>query len=549
MESTKTLRFIVVAHAKEDSENIAKKIMESENNYLGYFKRVYTGFEFNAYTRWTNNPKGIIGSHSVDALVIVMKDEKDISNIRETVDGFSLVQFRILITPQDMKDVSEFSKEIKANINLNLEELNSIEILDHIIKAEEETNALLKSVFTNFDKSNDGYIDLAEMETICRELGVDVTHSEFQETLRSLDINHDNKIGFDEFVDWWKKGRQCSKLMESLISMKIATNSFLKNCLESKYLQFVKSKCEKTKKEKSELINSFLGINIENVKDIPDFQVSLEAFFGGEAKENISKSYVSHFEDNLKTSDMFVIIEFIVKDKSKIDSLIKKMTNLANVLRESLQGISSKISAFVNNGISIKVLKKNEDVICLSIKIRRGLKEEFSSFENAVNLVLDEDITQNINANFCLSGNTEKVKNNPNGIFIDSFDLAASLQLKTQILKKNLKYLIKYLKPIPRFLKFWINSFGGSHIDLKFNTDYLKSQNNSLLKQQNQIIVDFLKVQLNEIAKEMLSAFGGFETFKKLFQSFKENYSIIINSRQFYINFNVDILGLLELIK
>jgi len=54
-----------------------------------------------------------------------------------------------------------------------------------------------------------------------------------------------------------------------------------------------------------------------------------------------------------------------VKEKSKMDSLVRKLTNLANIIREILQGISSKISAFVNSGISIKVLNKSEDVICL----------------------------------------------------------------------------------------------------------------------------------------------------------------------------------------
>ena len=548
MESTKTLRFLVLSDHQSESENLAKKIMKTETTEIGYYKTNYNSFEFNAYCRWTNNPKGIIGSHSVDALIILLKSEKELVNILELLNSFSLVQFRILLVSKEIKDLPNLSNELKANICLNLDEFTSDEILDHIINAEEETNNLLRTVFNNFDKSNDGFIDSTEMETICRELGVDVTHAEFQETLRSLDRNHDNKIGFDEFVDWWKKGRQCSKLMESLISMKIATNSFMKKCLDSKYLQFIKTKCEKAKKEKKDLINSFLGINIETVKEIPDLQISLDALFGGENKESISKSYVENFEDNLKTSDMFVIFEFIVKDKSSIDSLVKKLTNLSNALRESFHGISSKLSSFLSSGISIKVLRKSDEIICLSFKIRRSLKEEFSSFENAMNLLLDEQITQKVNLSFCFSADMDKVKSNPKAIFIDSADLAASLQIKTQILKKNLKFLVKYLKPIPRMFKFWVNSFGGSHIDLKFNTDYLKSQNNSLLKQHNQVIVDFLKVNLHELIKEVLSAFGGFSTFKKLFEAFQESYMIVVNTRQLFVTFNLDILGILDLL-
>lgn len=117
------------------------------------------------------------------------------------------MQFRILLTPSPKKnaELDHIQSEIKANITLNSEDFSAQEILHHIIKAEEETNNLLLIVFNNFDKAGVGFIELEEIETICRELGVDVTHAEFQETLRSLDINHDNKIGFDEFFGLMEK--------------------------------------------------------------------------------------------------------------------------------------------------------------------------------------------------------------------------------------------------------------------------------------------------------------------------------------------------------
>jgi hypothetical protein len=41
--------------------------------------------------------------------------------------------------------------------------------------------------------------------------------------------------------------------------------------------------------------------------------------------------------------------------------------------------------------------------------------------------------------------------------------------------------------------------------------------NNSPLNQPNAVIVDFIKEQLYEILKDVLAAFGGFSTFKKIF--------------------------------
>jgi hypothetical protein len=99
-------------------------------------------------------------------------------------------------------------------------------------------------------------------------------------------------------------------------------------------LQFIKSKCEKAKTEKNQLINSFLGVSIESVKETHDLQVSLEGFFGGEAKESLSKSYVQNFGENLKPFDMFLIFEFIVKETSKMDSLVRKLTLLEKSCKE-----------------------------------------------------------------------------------------------------------------------------------------------------------------------------------------------------------------------
>ncbi len=422
-----------------------------------------------------------------------------------------------------------------------------MDILGELLKAETELINLLRSVFNNFDKSGDGFIDKNELETMCRELGIDVTHSDFQETLRSLDVNHDDKISFEEFSDWWRKGRQCSKLMESLITMRIATSEFLNTVNKSKYLEFMKEKLDYVKKEKRELINSFLSLNLEKVSLDPQIIIGLDGYFGGSVKESLSKSYVQNFEEGLKSTDTFIIIEFAVREPSKIDYLQKFLTTLTNSMRESFRNISRKMFSFINNDVSIKVIKKNEETICLSFKLRKVIKEELLTFENGIKWFLDDEITQSISLSFCLSGNIEKIKQNPNSTFIDSCDLAASTQLKTEILKRNIKLLIKYLKPIPRAVKFWLNSYGGSHIALNFNLDYLKSLNNSLLKQSNQIIVQFLKENLKEILKDLLSGFGGFSQFKKFYDSVNENYTVILNTSQFHIISKIDISGLTSL--
>jgi hypothetical protein len=540
------LRCMIVALTEEAGNEFASWLFGAESKKDGIFSSSYQDYDFKAYVRWPECPKGLPGAPASDALIIRVKNNDEWSKVYDYVREKGLIQFKLAVIDEDIQTLSE---EAKPNIVVKFPEKSNSQILEELIKAEKELNDLLLSVFKNFDKSGDGFINLSEMETLCRELGVDVTHSDFHETLVSLDVNHDNKISFEEFSDWYKNGRQCSKLMENLILMRIATSSFLNSWTNSPYLQNLKEKVEYLKKEKRELINSFLSLNMEQVKQQPEVMLSFDGYFGGEFKETISKSYVQNYEEGLKSTDFFLIVEFQLKDPSKTDKIQKIMTNLINITRESFMNVSKKMFSFFNNDVSIKVLKKNADTLCLSLKIRRNAKLELLSIENAIQSVLDDDITQKVSFSFCLSGDVEKVKSNPTGIFVDSFNPAASLELKTEILKKNLKLIIKSFKShLPKFLKFWLNSYGGSHINLKFNLEHLKSLDNSILQQQNQLIIAFLNTKLKEILQDVLSSFGGFNMFQKFYENVKNHFNVVLNTPQIHATAKIDISGVETLI-
>lgn len=545
MESLKLLRCMIVSANQESGEEFAKWLTESESKE-GLYTRLYNGYEFKLFIRWPGCPKGLPGAPASDSLLIRVKNSDEWTKMTDYVRERSLIQFKMAIIDEDIPTLME---EARPNITVKLTEKKNSDVLDELIRAQNEMDSLLRSVFNNFDKSGDGYINLDEMESMCRELGVDVTHSDFRETLRALDVNHDNKISFEEFCDWYKNGRQCSALMENLLLMKIATSSFLNSCVNSQYLQFIKDKVEYLKKEKRELISSFLSLNLETIRENPEILVSFDGYFGGEFKETISKSYVQNFEEGLKSTDIFFIVEFQLKDPSKAETLQKFLTNLTNMMMESFRSVSRKIFAFINNDVSIKVIKKGSDTICLSLKIRKSAKVELLSIENAIQSLLDDEMTQKLSFSFCLSGDLEKVKQNPTGNFLDSFDPAGSLEVKAEILKKNLKLLTKFLKPIPRFLKFWLNSYGGSHINFNFNLDHLKSMHNNILQQQNQLIVNFLKTSLTEMLQDALSSFGGFALFKKFYESINKTFTLIVNSPQLHATAKIDVSKFFDILE
>ena len=347
----------------------------------GFYQKIYNNHEIKAFYKWPNAPKGLPEFPTVDVLFIRVHSQKDWMNIVEYVNERALIHFKVVVWDEEIPSLVSDSK-VKPNIFCKSSEKTGEQLFDEIIKSEKEIEDLLMKVFKNFDGSGDGFIDMSEIEILCKELGVDTTKTDFQDTLRSLDVNNDKKISFEEFCDWWKQGRQNSKLMETLISLRLATSNFLNNLNDSAYLNTIKEKIELTQLEKKELVNSYVSVNIEKVTMHPEAVISIDGYFGGEKMETLY-----HY---------FAIVEFELKNPSKIDILVKTMTVVINNMRNSIKYISRRFAEFINNEISIMVIKKDEKTICFSFKLRRKIKEQLLNFENAMKGFLDEVVTQNL---------------------------------------------------------------------------------------------------------------------------------------------------------
>ena len=57
--------------------------------------------------------------------------------------------------------------------------------------------------FYSYDKNNDGYIDVKELNNLCTELGQHLSENELTTAMFILDRNDDGKISMEEFKSWW----------------------------------------------------------------------------------------------------------------------------------------------------------------------------------------------------------------------------------------------------------------------------------------------------------------------------------------------------------
>jgi hypothetical protein len=70
----------------------------------------------------------------------------------------------------------------------------------------------LTNRFQKYDKNNSGKLNEKEFRHLCRDLGYHLTQQELDLDMKLLDINGDGRIGYQEFIQWWKSDNRFQKL-------------------------------------------------------------------------------------------------------------------------------------------------------------------------------------------------------------------------------------------------------------------------------------------------------------------------------------------------
>jgi EF-hand domain pair len=84
------------------------------------------------------------------------------------------------------------------------------------------SSAQLKEAFDGFDKDKSGFLDMDEVVSLANTLGVKTSKKELTDLFASIDVNHDNKASFDEFLAWYRVGKhsKLTKLLKYQLEMK-----------------------------------------------------------------------------------------------------------------------------------------------------------------------------------------------------------------------------------------------------------------------------------------------------------------------------------------
>lgn len=69
----------------------------------------------------------------------------------------------------------------------------------------------LKEAFDNYDKDKSGSLEIDEVVKLASSLGAKTTKKDIEELFKSIDVDHDNCLSFNEFLAWYRVGKH-SKL-------------------------------------------------------------------------------------------------------------------------------------------------------------------------------------------------------------------------------------------------------------------------------------------------------------------------------------------------
>lgn len=162
------------------------------------------------YPVTTTEPKHV--PKVVDCIIFMVENpSKDKSSIQALKKHFALVwNFKILSNTNE--DLSSLAESLGLTVAKSLQEA-----VDSLHSQNKHFSSLIQEVFSKIDHDGNGCIDLNEMGHAASLLGIDFSQEEIENSMKEMDLNSDGKICFQEFMYWWKRGRQGATSIKNLL--------------------------------------------------------------------------------------------------------------------------------------------------------------------------------------------------------------------------------------------------------------------------------------------------------------------------------------------
>ena len=512
-------KVVVFSATKENSLRQGSWLTNSNNLWRGFYTCPFLNTKLIVSLNWLGSDITSIDSTiSSEAILIFLENSEEWEKIRpEVLKLYSIIPTKVIV--YNHEDAKKFAMEIKgvAYQNNNAEELKKI--LNHSDTNEYEK---LATYFKKFDADKSGFIDLAELPSLAKALDEDPKSEKFKNSMLVFDVNKDNKISLEEFIVFWKIGRQNTATLAKIYTFELAIEEFAYKFLN--YENFLKE--IKVLQTKNDLKTNKININIKT-KDQVKIRSRIECrlTIGGPTKEEAVKSFISKFTDNLDpVQENWVNLSVFLKSET-IDSKTAKTyleefrTNLINFAEKNL---ISGLSGFMNNFINFKSYNRECSTTVLfrlKFDIESLMKDACKAIVKVVEALSDKEKSFDLNLKLfsedCLK-DLFKNKESLKGLLKNS-----EITIDSTCIKSRLKaFMLNTNKSYQSLLGLFQILFAPNDLKMDFNgpiTELIDETSNNILNTSLapfETLISFIKSNLNPILlKSMKRLEIGFNLF------------------------------------
>lgn len=514
-------KIITLAYSLEQTHEFSKFLSGTESHKRGVFNAPYQKTNLIIFPRFVSKMDHQATTVAVEAMIIYLDKREEFNEIKSIIHRYGLVPIRLIVSDFDATDLAE---EIDARWFQKPE--NPKDLIDYVNELDKEEFLKIKKEFDEADKDEGGYIDPEELKAIAIKMGFKEDDENFNKSVYALDLNQDGNISLNEFITWWKIGRQNVMALPKIYDLYHGVNNYITNILD------LKSFSEDINRIEEEQLSSvskqrllFRSPGIYKLKSFVEFSLAV----GAKKRQEMAIEFLSKFTKNTgsaKANWVSILIPLNSKQK-KIDPQKGKL--LLDEFKESCLkwGEEKMGSAFISFFKNLLVFEtnNNENSIILAIRLKLDIEALVKSALQHIiyifsHLQKKEDSTW---FQFKAHSNLDLYDAiNEDLTFSDFFEVS-ELIIEGSTFRDQIKAIYNSLnkehKEIFSFLQFFFNP---RNIDLELECkleDYFTS-NNSWLKNSLKnfgLFLDFLKTNLS---KELLAAADDLEIALNCFDIF-----------------------------
>jgi len=525
----------VVCLSTSDSSatQLCKSISGSDSLWRGYYVKNYEHHRIVTYPRYPNCPKDLPHTAYADALVAELSGPEDFKLVEEYIRARGRIHCIIFYSNYDF---SEQAKTFRKGVSMWLKTSeNNFKKLRSIIFSEgDKLNKQIRQFFDEIDIKKNGFIEKEEVELMASKLGENVSDEEFKNMSAIMSNNKDCKVDFNEFVTWWKLGRQNTKVMERLIKLNLLTKQITKDVYP---VDFHLEDFQQAEEESYHQYLKYYSSTIEN----PGIQLLFNAFVGGDLKVDEVGGYIKRFTDNPNTKySRFVHVVVHFKNGTDIPKAKESLEKLRTMGLDIFGKLMPDEALFVKSFFLMESIEKDNTVI-LVMRLKLDVQEQFESaispFLQILNFMFSPKVLSHVLVDFRVKNSFETIfKNNLKGLeAIKDY----SFELKADLIRNKMISLLKSYYPLGRSHKIIEFLLNPSDISLEIKSAFGNLLINDDNRQKFNVPLSFLKTILSEMLLPKASMY--FPLITAI-----DGVEFTINTQRVFANVKVNVPGLID---